>query len=317
MLSPLESSIHPDLLVGIQTGDDAAVWRRPDGRALVATVDFFAPVVDDPFTFGVIAATNAVSDVYAMGGEPLFALNIAAWPKDRLPLAVLRDVFAGGAAAAAEGGWIIAGGHTVDGPEPMYGQVVVGELAEGDEPLTNSRARVGDVLVLTKPLGTGVITTAHKRLPAAAVASGGRLYEAFEHAVTLMRTLNGPASRTARLAGAHSMTDVTGFGLAGHLHKMLTSSGHSARISLHALPVIHGARSLIVEGFVPGGAVRNLEFVGDALQGGSNDDRLLVADPQTSGGLLVACPAEHAGHIHDGVVIGEVVAGPAGVISLV
>lgn len=308
--------MHPDLWVGIQTGDDAAVWRRPDGRALVATVDFFAPVVDDAYTFGAIAATNAVSDVYAMGAEPLFALNVAAWPKDRLSLDLLRDVFAGGAAAAQAGGWIIAGGHTVDGPEPMYGQVVIGELAPGDEPLTNAAAHVGDVLVLTKPLGVGVIVTAHKRLDAAAVAPGGSLAEAFAHAVGSMRRLNGPAARDARRAGAHAMTDVTGFGLAGHLHKLLRSSGHAARIDLHALPVIHGARSLIVNGHVPGGSLRNLEFVGDALVGGTEEDRLLLADPQTSGGLLVACPAEHAGLIHDGVVIGEVVAGTPGTISL-
>lgn len=317
MLSPLESSIHPDLLVGIQTGDDAAVWRRPDGRALVATVDFFAPVVDDPFTFGAIAATNAVSDVYAMGAEPLFALNVAAWPKDTLSLDHLRDVFAGGMDAATRGGWIVAGGHTVDGPEPMYGQVVIGELAPGHEPLTNSHARVGDVLVLTKPLGVGVIATAHKRLDAGAVSPGGRLHEAFDHAVSLMRTLNGPAARDARRAGAHSMTDVTGFGLAGHLHKMLRASGLGAQVNLHALPVIHGARSLIVEGFVPGGALRNLQFVGDALLGGDDDERVLVADPQTSGGLLIACPPEAADRIHDGVVIGEVVDAPAGTISLV
>ena len=316
MLSPLESSVHPDLLVGIQTGDDAAVWRRPDGRALVATVDFFAPVVDDAFTFGAIAATNAVSDVYAMGAEPLFALNVAAWPKDQLPLDLLREVFAGGAAAARDGGWIVAGGHTVDGPEPMYGQVVIGELAAGDEPLTNAKALPGDVLVLTKPLGVGVIVTAHKRLDATAVAEGGVLAEAFAHAVASMRQLNGESARNARRAGAHSMTDVTGFGLAGHLHKMLGASGASARIDLAALPVIHGARSLIVDGFVPGGSLRNLEFVGDALRGGSDEDRLLMADPQTSGGLLIACPAEHASRIHDGVVIGEVTAGTAGVISL-
>ena len=316
MLSPLESSVHPDLWVGIQTGDDAAVWRRPDGRALVATVDFFAPVVDDAFTFGAIAATNAVSDVYAMGAEPLFALNVAAWPRDRLPLELLRDVFAGGAAAARDGGWIIAGGHTVDGPEPMYGQVVIGELAPGDEPLTNAKAHVGDVLVLTKPLGVGVIVTAHKRLDASAVVDGGPLAEAFAHAVASMRRLNGAAARDARRADAHAMTDVTGFGLAGHLHKLLNASGVSARIDLETLPVIHGARSLIVDGFVPGGSLRNLEFVANSLLGGNEEDRLLMADPQTSGGLLVACPAEHAGAIHDGVVIGEVVAGPAGVISL-
>ena len=309
--------MHPDLWVGIQTGDDAAVWRRPDGRALVATVDFFAPVVDDAFTFGAIAATNSVSDIYAMGAKPLFALNVAAWPKDRLPLDLLRDVFAGGAAAAAGGGWIVAGGHTVDGPEPMYGQVVIGELAPGDEPLTNSHARVGDVLVLTKPLGVGVIATAHKRLGSADVAPGGRLYESFSHAVTSMRTLNAESAVAARRAQAHSMTDVTGFGLAGHAHKMMWASGVAARISLDALPVIHGARSLIVEGFAPGGTQRNLDFVGEALEGGSEPERLLVADPQTSGGLLIACPREHAGLIHDGVVIGEVVAGSAGLITLV
>lgn len=309
--------MHPDLWVGIQTGDDAAVWRRPDGRALVATVDFFAPVVDDPFTFGAIAATNAVSDVYAMGAEPLFALNVAAWPKDTLSLDHLRDVFAGGAAAAAEGGWIIAGGHTVDGPEPMYGQVVIGELAPGHEPLTNSHARVGDVLVLTKPLGVGVIATAHKRLDASAVLPGGPLSEAFAHAVASMRQLNGPAARDARRANAHAMTDVTGFGLAGHLHKLLKASGLSARITLEDLPVIHGARSLIVDGFVPGGSLRNLDFVGASLIGGTDEDRVLMADPQTSGGLLIACPPEHAGHIHDGVIIGEVTAGNTGAIELV
>lgn len=309
--------MHPDLLVGIQTGDDAAVWRRPDGRALVATVDFFAPVVDDAFEFGAIAATNSVSDVYAMGAEPLFALNVAGWPRDRLPLDLLREVFAGGVAAATEGGWTVAGGHTVDSPEPLYGQVVIGELAPGLEPLTNSHARVGDVLVLTKPIGTGVIATAHKRLDAAASRPGGVLADAFEHALAVMRRLNRDAARDARLAGAHSMTDVTGFGLAGHLHKMLRSSGVSARIVLDDLPVVHGARSLIVEGFVPGGSMRNLDFVGSSLEGGTENERALMADPQTSGGLLIACPAEHASHIHDGVVIGEVVSGPAGLISLV
>lgn len=308
--------MHPDLLVGIQTGDDATVWRRPDGRALVATVDFFAPVVDDAFTFGAIAATNSVSDVYAMGATPLFALNVAAWPRDRLPLHLLRDVFAGGVAAATEGGWIVAGGHTVDGPEPMYGQVVIGELAAGDEPLTNSHARVGDVLVLTKPLGVGVIVTAHKRLSTADIAVGGRLHESFGHAVSSMRTLNGPAAASARRAGAHSMTDVTGFGLAGHGHKMLAASGVAAELSLAALPVIHGARSLLLEGFAPGGTLRNLEFVGESLVGGTEHERLLVADPQTSGGLLIACPPDHADLIHDGTVIGEVVAGPAGRITL-
>lgn len=317
MLSPLQSSVHPDLMVGIQTGDDATVWRRPDGRALVATVDFFAPVVDDPFTFGAIAATNSVSDVYAMGGEPLFALNVAAWPRDRLPLDLLRDVFAGGAAAAAEGGWIVAGGHTVDGPEPMYGQVVIGELAVGHEPLTNSHAVAGDVLVLTKALGIGVIATAHKRLDHAAIQPGGRLDEPYAHAVASMCRLNGPASRAARRAGAHAMTDVTGFGLAGHLHKLLAASGVAASLRLADLPVIPGVRQLIADGFVPGGTHRNLDFVSEALHGGTAAERLLVADPQTSGGLVVSVPREHAGDIPDGVIIGEVVDGPGGSITLV
>jgi selenide, water dikinase len=316
VLSPLEHHVHPDLMVGIQTGDDAAVWRRPDGRALVATVDFFAPVVDDAFTFGAIAAANAVSDVYAMGAEPLFALNVAAWPKDELPLDLLAAVFAGGSETARDGGWIVAGGHTVDAPEPLYGQVVIGELPPGVGPLTNDAAQVGDVLVLTKALGTGVIATAHKRLDAAAVAPGGRLFEPFAAALAGMRRLNGPAARSARNAGARAMTDVTGFGLAGHLHKMLRASGAAARLDLHELPVIQGVRSLIVDQFVPAGTHRNLEFVGDHLVGGTSQDRTLLADPQTSGGLLVACPPERATAIRNGVVIGEVIVGDPGTILL-
>jgi selenide,water dikinase len=317
VLKPLLPTVHPDLLVGIQTGDDAAVWRRPDGRSIVATVDFFAPVIDDPFTFGAIAATNAASDVFAMGAEPLFALNIVAWPRDRLPLSVLAEVCAGGASAAVDGGWMVAGGHSVDGPEPMYGQVVIGELAAGVDPLTNAGAQVGDVLVLTKSLGTGVVATAHKRLPPEAIAPGGPIHEPYTVAVASMRQLNAAAARDARTAGAHAMTDVTGFGLTGHLHKMLVASGVAARVDLPELPVIHGVRSLIIDGMVPGGTTRNLDFVGDHLVGGSEHDRALVADPQTSGGLLIACPLEHATHIHDGVVIGQVVDGPAGQIELV
>lgn len=308
---------HPDLIVGTTTGDDAAVWRRPDGRALVATVDFFAPIVDDPVVWGRVAATNSASDVYAMGGTPLFALNVIAWPKDHLPMSVLGDVLAGMSAAAADGGWIVAGGHTVDGPEPMAGQAVIGELPEGAEPFTNAGARPGDVLLLTKPLGSGLLATAHKRLAPEDMAEGGRFHTTYRAAVEAMCTLNDRAARAARAADAHSVTDVTGFGLAGHLHKMMAASGTSARLSITALPLLPGVHDLIGEGFVPGGTLRNLAFVGDALVVGSESDRLLLGDPQTSGGLLVACSPGSVGaftDVYPAAVIGEVTAGEPGTI---
>jgi selenide, water dikinase len=313
--------VHPDLIVGTETGDDAAVWRRPDGRALVATVDFFAPIVDDAATWGRIAAANSASDVYAMGGTPLFGLNVVVWPRDDLPLELLSDVLGGMMATARDGGWIIAGGHTVDGPEPMVGQVVVGELPEGVDPITNAGAQAGDVLILTKSIGSGVLATAHKRLPAELVAPGGRLHETYNAAVTAMCTLNDRAGAAALAAGVHAGTDVTGFGFAGHLHKMLAASGVGAEIELAALPVIDGVRDLIDEGFVPGGTLRNLEFVGDFIVGGNDADRWLIADPQTSGGLLVSCPADKVAKflvdIPGSVVVGEVTSSlVAGTINL-
>ena len=316
--------LHPDLLVGTETGDAAAEWRRSDGRALVATVDFFAPIVDDAATWGSIGAANSASDVYAMGGEPMFALNVVAWPRDLLPLELLGAVLAGAAATAADGGWVIAGGHTVDGPEPMFGQVVIGELPIGAEPLTNVGARAGDVLVLTKALGTGLVATALKRSDVDAAAPGGPLHVAYRAAVASMTRLNAAAARAARRAAGNAGTDVTGFGLAGHLHKVLVASEVSARISLSALPVLPGVDALLAEGFVPGGTHRNLDFVGDALRGGDERARLLVADPQTSGGLLVSCAASSAEAlvaqlVADGqaaAIIGEVTRGDAGVIVL-
>ncbi len=281
--------LHPDLIVGTETGDDAAVWRRPDGRALVTTVDFFAPIVDDAYTWGRIAAANAASDVYAMGGTPLFALNIAVWPRDTLPLSLLTEVLAGGTETARQGGWVVTGGHTVDGPEPMFGQVVVGEL-DGPEPTRNVGAEPGDLLVLTKPLGTGLLATAHKRLPAEAMQSGGAWHDTYVAAIASMTQLNDVAAAAAGRAGVHAATDVTGFGLAGHLHKILKASGCSATLDVSALPLLPGARQLIEAGFAPGGTERNLEFVGGCLIGGTEADRLLLGDPQTSGGLLVACP---------------------------
>jgi selenide,water dikinase len=320
VLRHAEPILHPDLLVGLETGDDAAVWRLSEARALIATVDFFTPIVDDAATWGAISATNSVSDVYAMGGMPLFALNVAAWPRDTLPLDVLGDVLEGARHQAAAGGWLVVGGHTVDGPEPMFGQVVIGE-AHPDELLTNAGAQPGDVLVLTKPLGTGVIATAVKRLP----PGDARLARAYPEAVRSMTTLNAVASAAARRARVHACTDVTGFGLAGHLHKMLLASGCAAEIDLAALPLLPDVGALIADGFVPGGTGRNLEFVSDHLEGGTTAARQLFADPQTSGGLLVAVePAQLDGLVaelrtgaHEPAVIGRVTRGPAGAIALV
>jgi selenide, water dikinase len=321
VLRPLESMVHPDLIVGTETGDDAAVWRRPDGRALVATVDFFAPIVDDAATWGRIAAANSASDVYAMGGTPMFGLNIVVWPRDTLPLELLSDVLGGMMATARDGGWIVAGGHTVDGPEPMVGQVVVGELPSGVDPITNAGAQAGDVLILTKPLGSGVLATAHKRLPAEAIAAGGRLHDTYNATVAAMCTLNDRAGAAAVAAGVHAGTDVTGFGLAGHLHKMMVASGVAAQLDLDVLPVIPGVRELIDEGFVPAGTLRNLEFVSESIIGGTDVDHWLIADPQTSGGLLVACPPDRVARflvdVPGSVVVGDVSDSlPSGTISL-
>jgi selenide, water dikinase len=313
--------VHPDLIVGTETGDDAAVWRRPDGRALVATVDFFAPIVDDARTWGRIAAANSASDVYAMGGTPLFGLNVVIWPRDELPLDLLSDVLGGMMDTSRIGGWIVAGGHTVDGPEPMVGQVVIGELPAGRDPVTNVGAQPGDVLVITKPIGSGVIATAHKRLPAEAIAAGGRMHRSYGAAVEAMTTLNDRAAAIALAAGVHAGTDVTGFGLAGHLHKMLLASGVGAELDLTRLPVFDGVGELIAEGFVPGGTLRNLEFLDGFIGGGAEVDRLLVADPQTSGGLLVACQPSSAdqllAELPGSVAIGEVTSAlPAGRLEL-
>jgi len=308
---------HPDLIVGTETGDDATVWRRPEGRALVSTADFFTPLIDDAHTWGRIAATNAGSDVYAMGGTPLFALNLVAWPRDELSLDLLSEVLAGGIEAAAAGGWIVAGGHTVDGPEPMYGQSVTGEI-DPDDVLTNAGAQPGDALILTKPIGTGILATAVKRSPATDVAHGGPLHQAYTEAVREMTRHNAAAVDAVRGA-AHACTDVTGFGLLGHLHKMMAASGTDAVIDVAAVPTIAGVDELIDRGHVPGGTERNAEFVAPHLDVGSASPTAVtrLADAQTSGGLLVSLPAEAAqdavqslaGDGHTAAVIGEIVAG--------
>lgn len=281
MLPPVA---HPDLLVGSDTLDDAAVYRLTPDIALVQTVDFFTPVVDDPFDFGRIAAANAFSDIYAMGATPLTALNIVCFPADTLPLDILGRILQGGADTAGRAGATIVGGHTIDDPEPKYGMAVTGIVEPGRQ-LANAGARPGDALVLTKPLGTGIIATAIKRdtAPVAAVAA----------AIASMAALNRDASEVAREQGAHAVTDITGFGLLGHLSEMCRASEVAAELWYEALPLLPGAVELVRDGIVPGGTKRNLEHVvpWTAFAPELSDwQRLLVADAQTSGGLLLAVP---------------------------
>jgi selenide,water dikinase len=275
----LDIPIAPQLLVGASTGDDAAVWRLDAERALVSTADFITPVVDDARTWGRVAAANAVSDVYAMGGRPLFALNLVGWNTSALPTSLLVDVLAGGQDVATAAGFVIAGGHTIDDPEPKYGLAVTGEV-HPDRLLTNAGLRPGQDLILTKPLGVGVITTAIK----AGVAAD----EVAAAAVDSMVRLNDVAARIALAAGVTGCTDVTGFGLLGHLGRMAVESGVTATVELDSVPFLPGARELAAEGIMPGGSRRNLAAAAELLDPGGHDevDQLLIADAQTSGGLV-------------------------------
>ena len=301
----------PRLLVGSATGDDAAVFALSDRLALVQTVDFFTPIVDDPFDFGRIAAANALSDVYAMGGAPLTALNLVAFPLERLGAATLRRILQGGNAVVTEARCAIVGGHSIDDPEPKYGLAVTGTV-DPNRLLTNTGGRAGDLLVLTKPIGVGAITTAAKRGRA---DPGAR-----EQAVEVMVTLNERASRQALAAGARAATDVTGFGLLGHLHNLARESGLEARVHAAAVPVIPGALDLLAAGDgVSGGGRRNLAHASTFTRFGasvSEARRRLACDPTTSGGLLVAVTADRADEI-DGVVIGRLQEGRPGAIALV
>ena len=282
----------PNLLVGVNTGDDAAVYRLDDDTALIQTVDFFPPIVDDPYAFGQIAVANALSDVYAMGGTPLIALNVVGFPV-ALPKDILGRILVGGADKAQEAGTLIVGGHTVDDEEPKYGLSVTGVVAPGAE-VTNAGARPGDNLVLTKPLGTGVITTAGKQ----GVASDDVIAEA----VDVMATLNKAASHAMTAdgvrSGVHGCVDVTGFGLLGHLRGMTRASGVGATVRLGAIPFIPGAKELAEQGVAPGGTHRNLDSLeADVRWNGAITDiqKLLLADAQTSGGLLIAVADSHTG----------------------
>ncbi len=317
MLRRLAPDPHPDLLVGPDTGDDAAIWRLDASRALVFTADFITPVVDDAVAWGRIAATNSVSDIYAMGGRPLLALNLVGWNTESLSTDLLGDVLAGGLDVARRDGFVIAGGHTVDDPEPKYGLAVIGEV-DPERMLTNTGLRDGDVLVLTKPLGIGIITTAIKRgacppaIEAAAIAS--------------MTRSNAAAARLALARGATGATDVTGFGLLGHLGRMALESHVDVEIDTGTIPIIDGVRELADAGFVPGGSQRNLADVESRLDRNGVDEAMvtLIADAQTSGGLVIGVDADEAADLitdlmasgHTAAIIGRAATG-TGRIGLV
>ena len=308
----------PKLLVGTVTGDDAGVFRLTDNTALVLTVDFFPPIVDDPFSFGAIAVANSLSDIYAMGGKPLLGLNIVGFPVE-LPKDILGEILQGGYAKAQEAGCLIIGGHTVDDREPKYGLAALGLVEPGKE-ITNAGARPGDKLVLTKPLGTGIITTAGKQQEVEA--------EVLDRAISTMSTLNQAASDTMIKVGVNAATDITGFGLIGHLNSMMRASGTAAQVELSRIPVIPGTWDLISKGTVPGGTLRNQESADRYVQWHediSREARLLLCDAQTSGGLLISVPPEKSGQLLQklaaaGVstdqVIGEVVAQDTPVIGV-
>jgi selenide,water dikinase len=308
--------------VDAATRDDAAVFQLSPERALVATVDFFAPVVDDAYSFGAIAAANAFSDLYAMGATPLIALNIVAWPRRPEILALLGEVLRGGADVAAEAGALIVGGHSIDDPEPKYGMVAIGD-AHPQEILVNSGARPGDALVLTKPLGTGIITTALKRDLAGEAE--------IAPAVTAMRTLNRLASEAVRaVRGAvHAVTDVTGFGLIGHLSNILAASRVGARLRMSAIPLLPHARELAGRGAIPGGTERNAAATAAHTHWDETVDpvdRIILNDAQTSGGLLIAIePSKlpdllsrlhQAGPPVTAAVIGEIADIPPGLVEV-
>jgi selenide, water dikinase len=285
---------HPAgrLLVGLDSGDDAAAVLIDGGTALIVTTDFFTPVVDDPYDWGRIAAANALSDVYAMGGRPVVAVNLLGWPRDVLPFELAAETLRGGLDVCGLAGCHLAGGHSVDDPEPKYGLAVTG-IADPDRLLRNDSGKPGTPLSLTKPLGIGVLNSRHK-------ATGER----FGEAIDVMTTLNAEASRAALAAGVECATDVTGFGLLGHLHKLARASGVTAVIDSAAVRYLDGARQALADGYVSGGTRRNLDWVAPHvdLSRIDQDEALLLADAQTSGGLLIA------GEVPGAPVIGELVA---------
>jgi selenide,water dikinase len=282
---------YPDLLVGSESSDDAAVYRINDEQAVVATTDFFLPIVDDPYDFGRIAATNAISDVYAMGAKPLFALALVGMPVGKLPVGVMQQIIAGGQAICASAGIPVAGGHSIDNPEPIYGLVAIG-LVHPSHIKRNNRACEGDVLILGKALGVGILSAALKK--------GELRDKAYEQMVETTTQLNTPGIALAQLPAVHAMTDVTGFGLLGHLHEICRGSNLHADIRFDALPILSAARHLAQDGYATGASERNWMSVEPytALPASMPDwQKKLLTDPQTSGGLLVACAADSAASV--------------------
>jgi len=285
-------NIHqPELtqgVVGFDSSDDAAIYTLDDGRTIIQSVDFFTPIVDDPFTFGQIAAANSLSDIYAMGGTPLFALNVTAFNSDDLPLSVLTDILNGGVSIAKEAGIPILGGHTIKDKEPKYGMVITGEV-HPDKLTRNDTAQQGDLLILTKPLGTGIISTAIKR----GIANANIMYTAID----TMRTLNKAGSEAMAEVGVNACTDITGYGLLGHLLEMCKGSNVSATIEFESIPFINGVFELAQKGVIPGGTKRNLEFVLDDIIPAEHLAEFqlhMLADAQTSGGLLISVSEDRA-----------------------
>lgn len=307
------------MLLGLDVPDDAAVYRISDEVALVQTVDFFTPVVDDPYDWGAIAVANALSDVYAMGGKPLVGLNLVGWPRETLDLDILARVLEGGADKAAEGGASIIGGHTVDDPEPKYGMAVTGTV-HPDKIVRQSAAKPGMSLVLTKPLGTGIVSTALKR--------GEADEKLVARATRVMATLNNEAAEAMVEVGVGAATDVTGFGLMGHLQAIVRSSGFSAELWSDNVPVLEGVRDLAGRDLVPGGTRRNEEYFGQYVEFDSQVDELdrtILFDAQTSGGLLIAVVEDKLQNLLDALsrratlavaVIGRMAAGPPGSIKV-
>ncbi|MBX3715890.1 MAG: selenide, water dikinase SelD [Burkholderiales bacterium] len=313
ILSKSAPGIVPkELLVGIETADDAAVYQVNETQAIVATTDFFMPIVDDPFDFGAIAATNAISDVYAMGGQPLFALALVGMPVNQLPLEVIRRILEGGESVCARAGIPVAGGHTIDSVEPIYGLVAIG-LVDPRNLKRNAGARPGDRLVLGKPLGVGIYS--------AALKTGKLGKEGYAAMIESTTKLNTPGPKLGRLPGVHALTDVTGFGLLGHLLEICKGSGVAARIDWNALPILPGALDLAREGFSTGASKRNFAGYGEKVSLSASIDeagKALLTDPQTSGGLLVACRPDTEAEVlrifaeegfGQAAVVGEIVAG--------
>jgi len=292
VLQQLPEMTHPNLLVGTKTSDDAAVYKLSDDLAVVLTVDFFPPIVDDPFIFGQIAAANSLSDVYAMGAKPVAALNIVGFPSD-LDMSILGNILKGGASKALEADIVIAGGHSVVDAEPKYGLSVTGIVNPGKQ-IANSTSKPGDLLLLTKPIGTGVITTAGKQEKANA--------NVLDKAVEIMATLNKSASEAMISVGVNACSDVTGFGLLGHLREMMQGSGTGAHIYKSKVPVIEGTEDLLKQGIAPGGTMRNLESVSTTVlwdEKITENDKILLSDAQTSGGLLISVDPSKANKLQN------------------